>query len=121
MISHAALALNPDALTETSGFYTFGEGTHFDVDHHLRTVDGAQKTQSVTLYGERTVKRPLPYPPQALWCVTIDYVDEPDRVIFLGYHRDMYSAEWVAHIGESKPFSAEFTDNLTALGCDLSS
>ena len=87
VISEVVLARNSSHFTEMLSYYTVGEGTYFDVNKQLGEVPDVQGTQSLTLYGVRTVNRPLPYPPQKLWCVYIAYADAPEQVIFLGYHR----------------------------------
>jgi len=72
--------------------------------------------------------RPLPFPPDEVWCVllqrdrasTTDSVGEiTQEVVFSVLDRDMYNADWVIHEGASAPFSPEFMEDLSLVGCDL--
>jgi hypothetical protein len=121
VIGQIARAQNPEYLTEELGLITFGEGTHFTV-HNQPGMDYADIiTPVMTVYGGNTGQKPLPYPPQILFCVYLEYVNLPDIVVFLGYHKDMYSAEWVVHRGAQVPLSSTFTHLLSRFGCELPS
>ena len=59
--------------------------------------------------------RPMPYPPNDLWCAQLSSPDPTaPTVVLAGLHQDMYNAEWVVH---------EVTDPATvlpAIGCQFS-
>lgn len=64
---------------------------------------------------DRAGYKPMPYPPNDLWCVKINSTD-PDAplAIVVALHQDIYNADWVVH---------EMTDPeavLSAVGCRFS-
>lgn len=120
VIRNAVQASKPENFTEELKLLTFGEGTHFGVHHRPGVIYSEIVTQVVTADVLNIEKRHLPYPPQQLWCVCLEYEEKQDVVIFLGYHKDMYSAEWIVHIGEQAPFSADIIDLVGQLDCEFS-
>jgi hypothetical protein len=121
VVNEVVRAKQPTYLDAPLGYMTFGEGTHFAVDWQPG-VDGSDIVTKVSAVSqERLSKRPLPYPPQKVWCIYLDHADKEDMIILVGYHRDMYSAEWIAHVGEQAPFSTDFHNVLSRLECDLKS
>ena len=60
-------------------------------------------------------QKPLPYPPNELWCVKLSSLDPAaPQVVVVALHQDMYNADWVVH---------EVTDPkavLAAVGCQFS-
>ena len=60
-------------------------------------------------------QKPLPYPPNDLWCVQLKSADSTaPQVVLLALHQDIYNADWVMH---------EVTDPATvlpAVGCEFS-
>ena len=120
-VESAVQAGKPEYFTEDLRLFTFGEGTHFNVHSMPGSDYNFFITHVVNSDDSSMGKRLLPYPPQRLWCVYLDYAENQDTVIFIGYHNDLYSAEWVAHIGELAPFSADFTKLLAQLECELPS
>jgi hypothetical protein len=59
-------------------------------------------------------QKPLPYPPNDLWCVQLKSTDPAaPPLVVLALHQDMYNADWVMH---------EVTDPetvLAAVGCQF--
>jgi hypothetical protein len=70
--------------------------------------------------------RPLPYPPEDLWCVLLERdgtygprVAGSYDVVFVALHMDIHNADWLVHRGaETLPGQRE-TGILSALGCDV--
>jgi hypothetical protein len=60
-------------------------------------------------------QKPLPYPPNDLWCVKLKGTDPTaPQVVLLALHQDIFNADWVMH---------EVTDPATVLptiGCQFS-
>jgi hypothetical protein len=60
--------------------------------------------------------KPLPYPPNDLWCVKLKSADPTvPQVVVMALHQDIYNADWVMH---------EVTDPetvLVAVGCKFAS
>ena len=92
VIGRVVQANKPDNLTEKLALTTFGEGMHFALHEQPGMGYGGIITQVREVNNASIGKRRLPYPPQALWCVYLDYTENQDGVVFLGYHIDMYSA-----------------------------
>jgi hypothetical protein len=59
--------------------------------------------------------KPMPYPPNDLWCAQLSSSDPgAPKVVLAGLHQDIYNAEWIVH---------EVTDPKTVLsdvGCEFS-
>ena len=59
--------------------------------------------------------KPLPFPPEDLWCVRVKSADPTiPKVVLFAFHKDMYTASWVPH----EPTDVEAV--LTAVGCRFS-
>jgi hypothetical protein len=58
--------------------------------------------------------KPIPYPPNDLWCAQLSSSDPgAPKVVLAGLHQDIYNAEWIVH---------EVTDSATVLsniGCEF--
>ena len=69
-------------------------------------------TFTLTRYGGG---KPLPYPPNDLWCAQLSSSDPGvPKVVLAGLHQDIYNAEWIVH---------EVTDPVAVLktiGCQFS-
>ncbi|MGD8625260.1 MAG: hypothetical protein PVF47_08420 [Anaerolineae bacterium] len=68
--------------------------------------------------------RPLPYPPQELWCVLLHRKENRTGrtwrpVILIGQHADIYNADWVVHELPREISIPALVDRLSQLGCDL--
>jgi hypothetical protein len=74
---------------------------------------GPMTTYSIQGYAIDT--RPLPYPPEDLWCVRLKSADPTiPRVVLIAFHKDIYTASWVVH----EP--ADVPAVLSAVGCQFS-
>jgi hypothetical protein len=81
---------------------SFGNTPYYETDCRLNPNNTGQK--------------PMPYPPNDLWCVKVISAD-PDApsAVVVALHQDIYNADWVVH---------EVTDPetvLAAVGCHFSS
>jgi hypothetical protein len=68
--------------------------------------------------------RPLPYPPQELWCVLLHRKEHSTGqtwrpVVLIGRHADIYNADWVVHEETRELSIPALVDRLSQLGCDL--
>ena len=71
-------AAHPSALTPQDGVMTHGRSAYF------RTSDAPLND------------RPLPFPPNTIWCVTATAPGKELRM-FVAEHQDLYNAEWLVH------------------------
>ncbi len=61
----------------------------------------------------------LPFPPEQIYCVLLEYGDRHE-LAFVSRHNDqVWWQDWVVHQGSSAPFSFEFRQTVSLLGCDL--
>jgi hypothetical protein len=101
-------ARRPYHLSEHLGYERFGHGPHYRVDHLYQGGSGGI--------------RPLPFPPQKVWCVLVQrahpLTGHSSQMIFVALHQDLYNASWVVHEGERLPFTREFRQRISQLGCD---
>jgi hypothetical protein len=59
--------------------------------------------------------RPLPYPPEDLWCVKLKSADPTvPGILLIAFHKDIYTASWVVH----EPIDVEAV--LAEVGCQFS-
>ena len=68
--------------------------------------------------GQPSSKRPLPFPPETLWCVLLGS-SQGDAVVFVALHRDMYNAQWLAHEAKNAWQGDELKAQLGAIGCEF--
>ena len=62
--------------------------------------------------------RPLPFPPERLWCVILDPGDlEARRLVYVALHQDLYNADWIVHEGAAGVSDAHLKATLSRLGC----
>ncbi len=58
-------------------------------------------TEPITTYPvERFTccERPLPYPPEDLWCIKLKSADPTiPKIVLIAFHKDIYTASWVVH------------------------
>ena len=70
-------------------------------------------TYSIQGYAIDT--RPLPYPPEDVWCVRLKSADPTiPRVVLIAFHKDIYTASWGVHEPDDGPAV------LSAVGCQFS-
>jgi hypothetical protein len=69
--------------------------------------------------------RPLPYPPEDVWCVRLEHdgtygprVAPAYDVVFVALHMDIHNADWLVHKGASSVAGQGKQDILSALECD---
>jgi hypothetical protein len=68
-------------------------------------------------------RMPLPFPPVKVWCVLLNRPVGTDRsearqsLVFVSQHRDIYMADWIVHQGEDAPFSPDFVEHVSRIGC----
>jgi len=110
-VSLSMQARMPMAFTEDWSGATFGDTHYYAVDY-LYDDEGS--------LGQR----PLPFPPQEVWCVLVKEQGAPEgtdpyHLLFVALHQDLYGADWIVHEGVSKLLSREAATTMTALGCEL--
>lgn len=105
-IEQAIQARAPEHFTKEIDLRTYANGSHFVVDEP---------------FSERNGSKPLPYPPEDVWCALVKKSNGDDvyHLIFANYHADLYSAEWVIHEDGKVPFNQETQNLLIQLGCDF--
>ncbi|MFN2201084.1 MAG: hypothetical protein ACK2UO_07745 [Caldilineaceae bacterium] len=118
-------ALSPEALLSSVGGATFGTGIYYRTDYSAR-ADGYLDQDAA--FGETLLSRPdvpdglrpLPYPPQEVWCVWLDQISSApagtERIVLAARHEDLYNAEWVIHAPTSS--SSRLTRLVNELHCD---
>jgi hypothetical protein len=81
---------------------SYGDTPYYQTTQRTNTVYPGQK--------------PLPYPPNDLWCVKVISADpQAPQAVVVALHQDIYNADWVVH---------EVTDPeavLSAVGCQFTS
>lgn len=104
-VRQVAQANIPTAFPAELETTTFGDGTYFALDYHLQP----------DLAGGS--ERPLPYPPEDLWCALLTTARDHQRVVFIARHADLYKAVWAVHlVPMSETLEAEVVEQV---GCAL--
>jgi len=95
---------------------SFGNATYYRTGQrydHQSDTSSWPFTVTATTVPTRTLMgygggKPLPYPPNDLWCAQLSNSDPgAPKVVLAGLHQDIYNAEWIVH---------EVTDSQTVLG-----
>jgi len=111
-------ATKPGGLTQDVSFAVYGDSVFYqtDVDYQKPSVD-AKATDSLATDG----RRPLPYPPEEVWCAVLTRNAEAPQsgVAFVSLHQDIYNADWVVHEVGPDPFVPASVQVASDLGCDL--
>jgi hypothetical protein len=94
-------------------------GRSYGASAYYRTLDTITPTTG-PFSGEIDSHRPVPDPPQEVWCVLLE--DRPNGelreqdVLFVGLHEDLYNAGWLVH--ESGQGDLDALERLLdAVGC----
>lgn len=70
--------------------------------------------------GERrSGPKPLPFPPDDVWCVLLERDHGTRTIVFVVEHQDLYDADMVVHEGASDLSSQSSVENVSQIGCDL--
>lgn len=103
-------ASKPWHFTRELSQVVLGDSVYFQTDASLTWKEGSGLS-------------PLPFPPKELWCAFLEHEDaitgnQTGSVVFVGLHMDMYSGDWLVHVGAEAPFTREFEELLRRIGCD---
>jgi hypothetical protein len=85
----------------------FGDSPYYQTDYN---------------YGGRRGPRPLPFPPEDVWCVLLERDHNAETtyaIVFVAEHQDLYNADVVIHEGASDLSDQSFTESISVIGCDL--
>ena len=84
--------------------------TPWPIQKQYTTTWGEVMTYTASQYAWDA--RPLPYPPEDVWCVRLKSADPTvPKVLLIAFHKDIYTASWVVH--EPNDVAAV----LAAVGC----
>jgi hypothetical protein len=127
-------AISPTRFDRALSRVSYGTGTYYQTQVTYPAVALAPTDQQVihraatpmptgVKFFAATAGRPLPYPPDDVWCVLLTQAQDPvelsqDLLAFVALHIDLYNAEWVVHETGIAPFGGEILGGLHAIGCD---
>ncbi len=101
-------AYNPSDFVTELYAESFGDGSYFMVSHDINAN---------LLRGDNV--RPLPFPPEELWCAIVSEKLNSPKVVLVAKHEDLYKAAWVAHEIPGNPADEAVTELLMRVGCEL--
>jgi hypothetical protein len=107
----AVPAARPHALEQAVRGSAYGESAYY------RTVDTIPPTgEPLTVVVDS--RRPIPEPPQALWCILLETAPggAPD-VVFVALHQDLYNAGWLVHERRTYSGALILSDLMDLVGC----
>jgi hypothetical protein len=101
---------------------TYGSGSYYATSVTYGQAIAPSVSLTPNLPGLRLPSsgRPLPYPPQDVWCVLLagDQSGRTgDLLIFVALHQDLYGAAWVVHEAGDAPFGSDLEADLREIGC----
>ena len=113
-----AKAAKPGSLTQDVSFAVYGDSTYYQTDENYKEASG--QAEATTVWTKEEL-RPLPYPPEEVWCILLERSAQTPGygVAFVSLHQDIYNADWVVHEVGPDPFAPESLQVASDLGCDL--
>jgi hypothetical protein len=111
-------AAKPSNFRQEMSYTVFGDTVFYQTDVNYQ--EASSETEPTTTLSSGGT-RPLPFPPEEVWCVLLGGGSETtsSAVVFVALHQDIYNADWVVHEAASDPFSPDSLNVASAIGCDL--
>jgi hypothetical protein len=106
VVEQASLAARPQSFTALMSAASFGDGLSYQVSHPYlppATAYGPYFTGPVTTSlpvtpANTSGMRPLPFPPEELWCVRLrPAAPAGPQVVGVARHQDLFNAAWTVH------------------------
>lgn len=113
-------ASQPSHFTAELSAASYGESAYYQTTNDYRKSLGMSESVSEAsrMHFLSESGRPLPFPPERLWCVILDPGDvEARRLIYVALHQDLYNADWIVHEGAAGDSDAHLNATLDRLGC----
>lgn len=108
----------PGRLTTDTPSLSFGESVYYGTD--VRYDQNVLNTALPTAIGGGFGARPLPYPPEQVWCAVVEPRAETGRgVVLVALHQDIHNADWIVHQAIAGPFSQQALDLAAEVGCQV--
>ena len=99
-------ASKPWNFSRDMSYAVFGDSPYYQTDYGYS--------------GEkRSGPRPLPFPPDDVWCVLLERDHETYTIVFVAEHQDLYNADVVIHEGVSDLSTQSLVESVSRIGCDL--
>ncbi|MCU0522285.1 MAG: hypothetical protein MUF84_16520 [Anaerolineae bacterium] len=110
---------------------SYGTGTHYQPQVVYQTMTPIPSDTRVVSAGAVSTStggglfppiggRPLPYPPDEVWCLLL--TQEPPgatlELVYVALHMDLYNAEWAVHEVGTAPFDDAVFSGLKTIGCE---
>ena len=113
-----AKAAKPGSLTQDVSYAVYGDSTYYQTDENYKEASGQAEAPTI---WTREEFRPLPYPPEEVWCILLERSAQTPGygVAFVSLHQDIHNAGWVVHEAAPDPFVPESLQVASDLGCDL--
>ena len=111
-------ATKPGGLTQDVSLAVYGDSVFYQTDEDYQKSSGDAEA---TDYWATDDRRPLPYPPEEVWCVLLNRNAGASQygAVFVSLHQDIHNADWVVHEVEPDPFTPASIQVASDLGCDL--
>ncbi|MBN1135030.1 MAG: hypothetical protein JXM73_00495 [Anaerolineae bacterium] len=118
-VKSAVKAANPGRLAQDVSMAVYGGSLYYQTDQDYQTSSGDAEADD---YWATDDRRPLPYPPEEVWCVLLERSAQTPAygVAFVSLHQDIHNADWVVHEAGPDPFASVSIQVASDLGCDLS-
>jgi hypothetical protein len=81
------------------------------------------QTDSPLTWQEGGGPSPLPFPAKEVWCALLKKTNTSGkaryRILFVALHMDMYSGDWLVHLGPESDSFSKATEPAATIGCAL--
>ena len=106
LVQQLVHALYPWNFTPQMSRASFGDGPYYrtTVNYQAITQPAFPWTTPPLSPLAALPARPLPYPPQDVWCAFLKSDDdESPTLVFIVLHQDLYNADWIVHEASREP------------------
>lgn len=113
-------AIWPGRFTAALSGASYGDSAYYQTTNRypepIKPLRDTRGATSIHFFSESG--RPLPFPPERLWCVIADPGSlQARRLLFVALHQDLYNADWLVHEPPPSASDAELSAAIDALGC----
>ena len=111
-------ASKPSSFHPEMSYTSFGNSVFYQTDENYQEASSEAEPTPISSISDL---RPLPFPPEEVWCVLLGRGSQATSsgVVFVALHQDIHNADWVVHETAGDPFSPDSLNAASAIGCDL--
>lgn len=120
VVKQISPASRPRHFTSAMSGPSYGDSPYYRTTNHYQepAIPSLTAPDATSIHFFSESGRPLPFPPERLWCALLDPGDlVARRLVFVALHQDLYNADWIVHEAQAGASSADLASALDRLGC----